>query len=157
MSLHRPRRADAASIAARLCALLAVAGCEVGTPAGPPQEEDPGALSSQDVRVHECIRRFPRPDYGLGGLDTPDVQERCVAKLGDTSEICDTSRWISLDAAMCVARTAQLDDTHEWRAQLRVSHTFPPSLYYRIRLSEGQDADDERDVDARTGALLWRF
>lgn len=134
---------------------LSLAGCEVGAP--PEVAEDPGALSSQDVRVHECISKYPRPDHAFGDLDELAVRDRCVSRFGDTSDACDTSRWVSLDAALCVARTAQLDETHDWRVQLRVSHTFPPSIYYRIRLSDGQNADDERDVDARTGALLWRF
>jgi len=146
------------AVGSAVLVLLGAIGCEIGTPVGAPEEDEAvGALSSQDVRVHECISRFPRPRYGLGDVDEAEVRERCVAKLGDMSEICDTSRWVSVDAALCVARTARLRDDFEWRAQLRVSHTFPPAIYYRIRLSEGQDADDERDVDARTGALLWRF
>ena len=114
-------------------------------------------LSPDDPRVNACIAKFPRSRYPLGdGVDEASVAPACTSRFGP-SEICDASTWVSLEAAMCVARMAHLSQAHDWRAQLRVSHTFPPRMYWRIRLSEGQESDDQRNVDARSGGLLWRF
>ena len=114
-------------------------------------------LSPDDPRVNACVARYPRPRYDLGeGVRVSAVESTCKERFGP-SEICDSSKWVSLEAASCVARAAHLTQAHDWRAQLRVSHTFPPRVYWRIRLSEGQESDDQRNVDARTGGLLWRF
>ncbi|MGB1699228.1 MAG: hypothetical protein ACPHRO_04685 [Nannocystaceae bacterium] len=114
-------------------------------------------LSPEDPRVNECLSRYPRSRYGLGeGMQPRFVESTCKERFGE-SPICDSAGWVSLEAASCVARAAHLSQEHEWRAQLRVSHTFPPRIYWRIRLSEGQESDDQRNVDARTGGLLWRF
>lgn len=139
----------------------ALAGCEsADEPAVPVEPEVAVAvhdLSPDDPRVNDCIARFPRSRFDLGeGVDETSVVSACTSRFGP-SDICDTSTWVSLEAATCVAQMAQLSQAHDWRAQLRVSHTFPPRVYWRIRLSEGQERDDQRNVDARSGGLLWRF
>jgi len=114
-------------------------------------------LSPDDARVNECLSKYPRDRYGLGeGMQAKFVESTCRERFG-ASPICDSATWVSMEAASCVARAAHLSQAHDWRAQLRVSHTFPPRIYWRIRLSEGQESDDQRNVDARSGGLLWRF
>ena len=114
-------------------------------------------LSPDDPRVNECLSKYPRSRYGLGeGMEAKFVESTCRERFGE-SPICDSANWVSLEAATCVVRAAHLSQEHDWRAQLRVSHTFPPRIYWRIRLSEGQESDDQRNVDARSGGLLWRF
>lgn len=151
-------RAAPQAVGSALLVALSIAGCELRDAEA---EVMPAVavhdLSPDDPRVNECVSKYPRARYGLGeGMQAKFVESTCRERFGD-SPVCDSATWVSMEAARCVARAGSLSQAHEWRAQLRVSHTFPPRMYWRIRLSEGQESDDQRNVDALSGGLLWRY
>ena len=117
-----------------------------------PDGQAPVQPSSLDEAVSECLS---------GGNVQPETDAGAPAAPAEAGSDCDATKIMTHDAALCVARASGLTEGLSGLKAGLVYHVgYRRILWYVINKTRddgnGQQGGDEMDIDAITGAVLFR-
>ncbi|GEM_PF-7072253 len=153
----RPQIVAAALAATTLCACSAGSDGEAGHAETEQVAADPPAIPLLATYVTACLELHPKRGQVGPDLDVDALRNMCLEV--DIREpvhepkpgLCDPGRWISVDAAVCIAKSSGLPVSGKWKVHLEMQK-FPRVLHWWVSL-EGEMPEFRR-IDVLNGEVM---